>query len=301
MFRRALSALLALLAGVAILSGFRSEARPANGDFAQGAYAILLRAEDALREGRYAEARAAFYAAYLRAVKYGKPGVENRIRNRMAGAGMDLCGRGVAEGWEFLALYALWSDSFGTNSARVEDWYLREVGSAERFTYILVRGDARTAWGDYGRKVPLWFLFRLPKLLEDRDRLRGLAGPLYFTKIEEIPKGFRGATVFALRPTRPDSPAAESVCVLSGRGGDSTWFVSYDDRVRWDRPLRPTAEGPDCMALPEKKYTELDRLVLLFNGRQPPFVATAEHRYQDLWGGAEDGGQNEGAPGGVTR
>jgi hypothetical protein len=214
---------------------------------------------------------------------------------------MDLCRRGVAEGWEFLARYALWSDSFGTNSARAEDWYLREVGPAESFSYILVRGDARTAWGDYGRRVPLWFLFRLPRLLDERDRLRGLAGPLYFTKIEEIPKGFREATVFALRPTRPDSPANESICVLSERGRDSAWFVSYDDRVRWDRPLRPTAGGPDCMALPEKRYSELDRLALLFNEKSPPFVASLEHRYRDLWEGTAEGGPNEGASGGVTR
>lgn len=156
------------------------------GDFRQGAYHILLEAEEKLKNNKIEEAIRDFKIAIMRANRCGRKGVSERIKIRLATAGKEKVEEKNYEGAKLFYAYALLQKDFEVAATKVEAYLLKVTkGEMNRFQYpIIIDKGKRNFWLELPKKAPI-FLYRK---LDNEFSLHHLPGALTYLKVKDLPK-----------------------------------------------------------------------------------------------------------------
>jgi hypothetical protein len=247
---RSLPLLLAVLAVFIHLSA--GGPNRANDDFAQGAYRPLMRAERSLNEGKVDLAVRDFQLAAMRAIRFGREDVFNRIRLRLGSAGRGTGEKEFTAGWPLLSRYALWSDNFDRDSRRVERWALSSGRGPAEYRYPIILENGRTIWGNEAEWVSLW----LPARYVPRE----MAGLLKGYRPEDagtlVPGIRTRINVFGMGWRRCTGGVDTSLDLSPGASRSFRWYLRLGGVIRWKEPLTsgdkagdPAANKPEDWSL----------------------------------------------------
>jgi hypothetical protein len=244
-------------------------------DLRQGAYRPLVPAEADLAAGRFDAALEGFQRAAMRAVRFGRLSVFDRIRQRAGSAGLALdAAGGRAEAWPFLARFALWSPDFDRTSRRLEAKLLMEPGWGPEFAYPLVLRNGRTAWN----QKPDWVSLRVPEAWLSPEK-RGLLQGYSAARVPEA--GSPGArfvlfTFFLAHATQDSQTAIR----LSGAPGPYRWFPRLNGQILWEEPF-PAGPRPPQDPFARRELFSLG-LIGIGAGPPPPVTLGLVHVYKAL-------------------
>jgi hypothetical protein len=154
-------------------------------DFRQGAYSILLKAENELSSSKIDAAIEDFKIAMMRAYRCGRKGVFERIKIRLATSGHSLIDKDAEGASRLLIAYSLFGRDFDKSATKTEGFILEKTkGKIWKFEYPLIYKDGkRTFWLDSPKTAPLFFYSKL----KSDDELYRFAGNISYLRVGKIP------------------------------------------------------------------------------------------------------------------
>ncbi|MCX7830722.1 MAG: hypothetical protein N2445_06660, partial [Acidobacteria bacterium] len=150
-----------VLAVIAVIINQSYFDAPFPSDFKQGAYNLLLKAEEDIAEGNSETAIEKLKIAMMRANRCGRRGVFERIKTRFATSGRQIIEFDRQNALKMLCAYALFAADFNKTATQIESYVLNKTkGEITSFSYPLVyKNGSRTFWLESPKKAPI-FLYR---------------------------------------------------------------------------------------------------------------------------------------------
>ena len=209
--------------------GMPASARPA--DFRNGAYRCLLAAEKAFSDGRAGEAVGHFRMALMRAYRCGRRGVAERVKVRLATAGVEIADTDLDSAFCLLSAYALVSQDFDTSADNVESFVLlKSRGKITSFEYpLILEGGGRTFWLEPPTVAPV-FIYRM---FEDELELRKVPGRLTYLKAGELPPGYRFSHCYSLPIGSPKKFRESELSIVSGESENLGLVLGTNGSARY--------------------------------------------------------------------
>jgi hypothetical protein len=272
--------LLALAAAAAVLnlSGVLPRQNSDQSLFQQGAFRLLVSADQFADANLLGDALRAWRVVQLRAHREPFPEIAGRVRLRIAWEGRNHW-PDERKSWPFMVWYALSSYDFNLASAQVEAYVLSCPHPPTRFQYCLTEDSGnRTAWGVAAVRAPLWLYRHLPADFA----LGRVPGILYNHTPLELPRTEQWS--WGLNYSLPLKPGhvSTTLCVENLGQNTGTWWVSLENLVLWKSPVKLTPDTSQCIPTPIPRYLYLDRILVTGERPAPRFRAALVHEYQPL-------------------
>ncbi len=224
------------MAVIALVTNLGMKASQRQADFSNGAYRCLLAAEKAVSEGRAGEAVGHFRTALMRAYRCGRRGVAERVKIRLATAGVEVADSDLDSAFSLLSAYALVAQDFDAAADSVENFVLlKSRGKITSFEYpLILEGGGRTFWLEPPTAAPV-FIYRR---FDDAYELRKVPGRLTYLKAGELPPGYMFSHCYSLPLGSPkkfreselivSSNETENLGMVLGTNGSAKYYYSVD-------------------------------------------------------------------------
>lgn len=247
----------------------------------QGGLAPLCAAEISLETRDATSALRSFQTVLARTRREGVADAFERVRRRMASAGLDLNGASPDAGWPLIARSCLMAPDFSAASLAAENWGLQTGRFGPRFEYpLLSEGDGKSVWLTTADRAPLWLLRQMSPVGDLKSR----AGALYGVRTDEIPRGGRFFLVTPLRlRLQPQYQFTLAVRPIGKDHVPREVYLSAHGKVLWEKPLAAASGGGWRKAefTPQRDWV-LDRILVLADVPSLPCAVTLVREYGAL-------------------
>ncbi len=236
----------------AIIINFNYFDRPFPQDFANGAYNILLKAEEYVLKGRVDEAVECFKIAMMRSKRCGRNGVYERIKTRLATAGCEIIEKEPQSALNLLTAYSLFAKNFDKTATVVESFVLnKSKGKLTTFSYPLIyKNGKRTFWLESPKISPIFLYRKLPQETE----LYKYPGNLIYLKAGDLPAEGNFGLYYPLLIGCPQGTRAFDLIVSSEKRENNIVIIGTNDSCSYYRNVKVYTQSQKTMEIFTQMY-----------------------------------------------